>query len=495
MNRLMQIHPEDNVLVTLSPLQAGEVVTFSQYSFHITEDIPQAHKVALTSLSVGDVIYKYGAPIGHVIEPIAAGGHVDHHNIKTNLSSTSDYEYQPHFPPLGAVMANREVQLYRRSNGEVGIRNELWIIPTVGCVNAIANKMKRDIERELPKGAIDGVHVFTHQFGCSQLGEDHINTRTLLQNLVKHPNAGGVLVVGLGCENNQISVFEETLGELDKSRVKFMVCQHHDDEVEYGVQLLRSIVSEMQQDKRQPGWLSEVRFGLECGGSDGFSGITANPLLGRFSDYVIAHDGTSVLTEVPEMFGAEHLLMQRCQDEDTFAKTVTMINDFKRYFIDHNQPIYENPSPGNKAGGISTLEEKSLGCTQKAGQSPVMNVLRYGERLTKPGLSLLSAPGNDAIATSALASAGCHIVLFSTGRGTPYGGPVPTMKIATNTGLAQRKPHWIDFNAGLIAVGEPLESILTTFIDRVVEVVNGESTCNEQNDFREIAVFKSGVTL
>lgn len=337
--------------------------------------------------------------------------------------------------------------------------------------------------------------MFTHQFGCSQLGEDHINTRTLLQNLVKHPNAGGVLVVGLGCENNQISVFEETLGEIDKSRVKFMVCQHHDDEVEYGVQLLRSIVSEMQQDKRQSGWLSEVRFGLECGGSDGFSGITANPLLGRFSDYVIAHDGTSVLTEVPEMFGAEHLLMQRCQDEDTFAKTVTMINDFKRYFIDHNQPIYENPSPGNKAGGISTLEEKSLGCTQKAGQSPVMNVLRYGERLTKPGLSLLSAPGNDAIATSALASAGCHIVLFSTGRGTPYGGPVPTMKIATNTGLAQRKPHWIDFNAGLIAAGEPLESVLTTFIDRVVEVVNGESTCNEQNDFREIAVFKSGVTL
>ncbi|MEI8635105.1 UxaA family hydrolase [Vibrio sp. PP-XX7] len=297
--------------------------------------------------------------------------------------------------------------------GDVGIRNELWIIPTVGCVNAMAKMMKQTVEREEDLSTIDGIHIFTHQYGCSQLGDDHHNTRTLLQNLVKHPNAGAVLVVGLGCENNQISVFEETLGEFDAERVRFMVCQHHDDEVEQGVSLLKELLEQMKMDTREAGWLSEVKFGLECGGSDGFSGITANPLLGQFSDYLIAHGGTTVLTEVPEMFGAEHLLMSRCSDEGTFQRTVSMVNDFKQYFIDHKQPIYENPSPGNKAGGISTLEEKSLGCTQKAGQSNVVDVLRYGERLKTPGLNLLSAPGNDAIATSALAMSGRHMVLFT----------------------------------------------------------------------------------
>ncbi|MBF9003394.1 UxaA family hydrolase [Vibrio nitrifigilis] len=495
MNRLLQIHPNDNVLVTLAPLHQGEELTFADTHLVIEQDIPQAHKIALHALAIGDEIIKYGAPIGHAIQAIEQGQHVDHTNIKTNLSSVSDYQYAPAFFSEHVQVMDRHVQLYRRGNGDVGIRNELWIIPTVGCVNALAQQMKRQIERELPNGSIDGVHVFTHQFGCSQLGQDHLNTRTLLQNLVKHPNAGGVLVVGLGCENNQITTFKETLGDFDPQRVRFMTCQHHDDEVAFGVQQLRELAEVMQQDQRSDGMLSEVRFGLECGGSDGFSGITANPLLGRFSDYVISHGGTSVLTEVPEMFGAEHLLMARCENQKIFEQTVQMINNFKQYFIDHHQPIYENPSPGNKAGGISTLEEKSLGCTQKSGHSPVCNVLQYGERLTLTGLSLLSAPGNDAVATSALAMAGCHIVLFTTGRGTPYGGPVPTFKVATNTSLAQRKPHWIDFNAGQLVEGSTMEDMLEALIDNIALVVNGQQTCNEYNDFREIAVFKSGVTL
>ncbi|CAM3901928.1 Altronate dehydratase [Vibrio aerogenes CECT 7868] len=495
MASLFKIHPGDNVAVALCDLKAGEEITVEGELVHLKQDIPQAHKVALKDFSEGDLVIKYGSPIAHATSSVSVGEHVSPHNIKTNLNDLDEYEYQPDFQSVSSEIENAPVSIYRRKNGDIGIRNELWIIPTVGCVNAIANMMKRELEQEEDLSAIDGIHVFTHQYGCSQLGDDHLNTRTLLQNLVKHPNAGGILVVGLGCENNQVSVFEETLGEFDRERVRFMVCQKHDDEAEHGIALMKELLAVMKTDQREPGTLSEVKFGLECGGSDGFSGITANPLLGQFSDYLITHGGTSVLTEVPEMFGAERILMSRCENEEVFHHTVSMVNDFKQYFIDHRQPIYENPSPGNKAGGISTLEEKSLGCTQKAGQSNVIDVLRYGERLRKPGLNLLSAPGNDAIATSALAMSGCHMVLFTTGRGTPYGGPVPTMKIATNSNLAGRKPHWIDFNAGTLVEGESMDALLNRFIEVVVTHVNGEPTRNEKNNFREIAVFKSGVTL
>ncbi len=495
MNPIFQINPNDNVAVALRDLPSGTTISQDALEFVLLEEIPQAHKVALRDLKAGDIVTKYGAPIGHLLSDVAQGARVFDGNIKTNLSDVNDYRYVPEFETLQAKLANKPVQLYRRVNGQVGIRNELWIIPTVGCVNAMAKMMKSQLEREVDLSDIDGVHIFTHQYGCSQLGEDHHNTKVLLQNLVRHPNAGAVLVVGLGCENNQVKVFKESLTDYDAERVSFMICQHHDDEVEYGVEMLKVLHDKMKADRREPGMLSEVRFGLECGGSDGFSGITANPMLGAFSDYVIAHGGTSVLTEVPEMFGAEQLLMNRCVSEEKFAQTVAMINDFKRYYIDHNQPIYENPSPGNKAGGISTLEEKSLGCTQKAGRSKVMDVLRYGERLSQSGLNLLSAPGNDAIATSALASCGCHMVLFTTGRGTPYGGPVPTMKIATNSQLAERKKHWIDFNAGKLVEGVSMDTLLEEFVDVVAAHVSGAPTCNERNDFREIAVFKSGVTL
>ncbi len=495
MQAVIRIHPADNVLVTLRELAAGEQIAHEGVSFTLSNPLPRGHKLALVGLCEGDQIIKYGLPIGHATRAIAAGEHIHHHNLATNLSELDEYSYQPELIDVSTALPDREIQVYRRHDGQVGIRNELWILPTVGCVNALAKQMKQQLERDTDLGAIDGVHLFSHQYGCSQLGQDHLNTRTLLQNLVHHPNSGGVLVVGLGCENNQIAAFRETLGPVAAARVRFMVCQQHDDEVEHGLGLLRELLAQMQQDRRQPGRLGELKFGLECGGSDGLSGITANPLLGCFSDYVIQHGGSSVLTEVPEMFGAERILMSRCQDEQTFDKTVQMVNDFKQYFIDHQQPIYENPSPGNKAGGISTLEEKSLGCTQKAGHSQVVDVLPYGARLQRPGLNLLSAPGNDAVATSALAGAGCHMVLFSTGRGTPYGGPAPTVKLATNSDLARRKPHWIDFNAGTLIEGTPMSSLLAQFIDLIVDIANGKPTCNERNDFRELAIFKSGVTL
>ncbi|YCH30057.1 altronate dehydratase family protein [Erwinia sp. D4-22] len=496
MQQAIKIAPRDNVAVALSDLDEGSVLTLDEVTVTLRQPVARGHKFALRPIAVDEHVIKYGLPIGHATQPIAAGEHVHAQNARTNLSDLDEYHYQPDFITLPPQAADREVQVYRRANGEVGIRNELWILPTVGCVNGIARQILQRFLREADDAAgIDGVHLFSHPFGCSQLGQDHENTRTMLQNMVRHPNAGAVLVIGLGCENNQVDVFRDTLGDYDSERVSFMICQQQEDEVEAGLERLHQLYQTMRHDRRQPGKLSELKFGLECGGSDGFSGITANPLLGRFSDRMIANGGTTVLTEVPEMFGAERILMSRCRDEATFEKTVAMINDFKRYFIAHQQPIYENPSPGNKAGGITTLEEKSLGCTQKAGQSQVVDVLKYGERLRQPGLNLLSAPGNDAVATSALAGAGCHMVLFTTGRGTPYGGFVPTVKIATNSELAERKPHWIDFNAGPLVLDTSMETLLDRFVDYIVEVANGRQTNNERNDFRELAIFKSGVTL
>ena len=496
MQSIIKIHSLDNVAVALRDLEEGERVSVAGHALVLKQPVGRGHKFALHPLAVNALVMKYGLPIGHATQPVSAGEIIHSNNARTNLSDLDEYQYQPEFATLPEQAADREVQIYRRRSGEVGIRNELWILPTVGCVNGIARQILQRFLKETAEAAdIDGVHLFSHPFGCSQLGQDHVNTRTMLQNMVRHPNAGAVLVIGLGCENNQVDVFRETLGETDEQRVKFMICQQQDDEVEAGLALLHELYEAMRHDQRQPGRLSELKFGLECGGSDGLSGITANPLLGRFSDQMIANGGTTVLTEVPEMFGAERILMSRCRDEDTFSKTVKMVNDFKAYFIAHNQPIYENPSPGNKAGGITTLEEKSLGCTQKAGQSQVVDVLNYGQRLTQPGLNLLSAPGNDAVATSALAGAGCHMVLFSTGRGTPYGGFVPTVKLATNSELAAKKPHWIDFDAGQLIHGVEMPALLAQFVDTIVEIANGRQTRNEVNDFRELAIFKSGVTL
>ncbi|MCS2156308.1 altronate dehydratase family protein [Scandinavium sp. H11S7] len=492
----IKIHSLDNVVVALADIAAGQEVTVEGQTVRLQSDVVRGHKFALSAIAKGENVVKYGLPIGHALTDIAPGEHIHSHNTRTNLSDLDEYSYQPDLQAELSQAGDRDVQVYRRANGEVGVRNELWILPTVGCVNGIARQIQNRFLKETNDAeGTDGVFLFSHTYGCSQLGDDHINTRTMLQNMVRHPNAGAVLVIGLGCENNQVDAFRETLGEFDADRVHFMICQKQDDEVEAGLEELHQLYDVMRHDKREPGKLSELKFGLECGGSDGLSGITANPMLGRFSDYVIGNGGTTVLTEVPEMFGAEQILMSHCRDEATFEKTVTMVNDFKQYFIAHNQPIYENPSPGNKAGGITTLEEKSLGCTQKAGSSQVVDVLRYGERLKTHGLNLLSAPGNDAVATSALAGAGCHMVLFSTGRGTPYGGFVPTVKIATNSELAAKKKHWIDFDAGQLIHGKAMPDVLTEFVDTIVEFANGKQTCNEKNDFRELAIFKSGVTL
>lgn len=492
----LKINPADSVVVCLQPKKKGDVIDIDGKQVTVLQDTPAGHKVLISDKKEGEDIIKYGYPIGHARKDLKAGEWVNENNLKTNLSGTLEYTYQPVNEELNIKDEKRTFRGYVRKNGEVGVRNEIWIVPTVGCVNGIAERLADQLRKETACKDIDAVYAWRHNYGCSQLSGDHENTRKVLRDICLHPNAGGVLVLSLGCENNQPDQFMEMLGDYDKNRIKLLVTQKVEgDEVEEGMKLLRELYDVASQDRREEVSVNKLRVGLKCGGSDGFSGITANPLVGEFSDWLVAQGGTSILTEVPEMFGAETILMNRCKTPELFEQTVSLINNFKEYFLSHGEPVGENPSPGNKAGGISTLEDKALGCTQKCGRAPVSGVLEYGDRLQVNGLNLLSAPGNDLVAATALASAGCQLVLFTTGRGTPFGTFVPTMKIATNPTLAARKPNWIDFSAGQLVEGRTMQELLPEFIDKILRVASGELARNEENGYREISIFKNGVTL
>ena len=492
----IKINPIDSVVVCLRPFTKGETIEVDGKTIVLAQDTPAGHKVLINDTAAGENIIKYGYPIGHARQDLAAGVWVNENNLKTNLSGTLTYEYKPVNEKLNIAKDERTFNGYVRKNGEVGIRNEVWVVPTVGCVNGIAERLASQLEKETGLEGIDAVHAWHHNYGCSQLSGDHENTRKVLRDIVLHPNAGAVLILSLGCENNQPDEFEKLLGDYDKERIKILITQKVEgDEIEVGMEILRGLYEKAKQDKRRPCPLNELRVGLKCGGSDGFSGITGNPLVGEFSDYLVAQGGTSILTEVPEMFGAETILMNRCETPELFEQTVKLVNDFKEYLLSHGEPVGENPSPGNKAGGISTLEDKALGCTQKCGRAPVSGVLGYGDRLKVKGLNLLSAPGNDLVAATALAAAGCQIVLFTTGRGTPFGTFIPTMKISTNSNLYNNKPNWIDFNAGQLVEGVEMKEVLNKFIDKIISVANGEKARNEINGYREISIFKNGVTL
>ena len=486
----------DNVAIALADdLHAGETLDVDGTTVTLKEDIARGHKFALRDIAEGENVIKYGYPIGHAVAAVAQGAWIHSHNLKTNLRDDLEYTYDHKVYDIDAPKREAKVMGYLRKNGTMGIRNELWIVPSVGCVNGQAQAIAERVKRECDCSHLDDVRVYTHNYGCSQLGDDHANTQKALAALVKHPNAGAVLVLGLGCENNQVSALKEVIGEWDDERVKFLIAQEVEDEIEVGTEICRELVEKTRADKREPLPLSLLRVGLKCGGSDGFSGITANPLVGLFSDWLVAHGGTSVLTEVPEMFGAETILMDRAENREVFENTVCLINNFKGYFRKYDQPIYENPSPGNKKGGITTLEEKSLGCVQKGGAQPVVDVLSYAQPIVKQGLNLLQAPGNDLVAASALALSGCQMVLFTTGRGTPFGAFVPTMKISTNTQLSKFKANWIDFNAGSMVEDEEPAAVLDRLIDKVLATANGEPLHHEKTGFKEIAIFKTGVTL
>ena len=493
MREVLKISSGDSVAVALTTLKQGASVTVDGQTITLQSDIPAGHKLALKPIHAGEPVIKYGYPIGQAKEEIVPGEHVHVHNLQTLLSSELSYEHHPRLRHLPARQAGRFMG-YPRSDGRVGVRNELWILPTVGCVNDVARALERRAQTLVGEG-VENVYAFPHPYGCSQMSEDQENTRRILADLATHPNAGGVLVLGLGCENSSVEDIRARMGDYDESRVRVLVCQQVEDEMAEAMALLEELARNMRREVRVPCGADKLVVGLKCGGSDGFSGITANPVIGGFSDLLIAQGGSTILTEVPEMFGAETLLMDRCETTELFEKTVALINDFKRYFEQHHQTIYENPSPGNKAGGISTLEDKALGCTQKSGFAPVKDVLCYGQKVEKQGLNLLSAPGNDLVAATALAASGAQIVLFSTGRGTPFASPVPTVKISSNHELAEHKRGWIDFNAGRLLTGDSLEALSRELMDYVLRVAGGETVCSEKSGFHDMAIFKTGVTL
>jgi altronate hydrolase len=490
---VLHLDPRDDVAVALRPLASGTRLAVDGVTLQVRQPIPQGHKVALRDLSAGAEVKKFGWPIGVMRADVRAGEHVHDHNVATLLSGVEGYRYEPvgqeALPAAGSI----RFQGYRRPDGRVGTRNEIWILPTVGCVARTAEKIAA-IAQARHGHRVDGVHAFAHPFGCSQLGDDLAATRSILAALACHPNAGGVLLVGLGCESNQMDRLLAEIPEPLRGRVRTLRAQSVGDEIEEGLALVEAMVATVSLSSRQEVELSELVLGLKCGGSDGFSGLTANPLVGRMADRVVGAGGSAVLTEIPEVFGAERLLMARARDERVFDQIVGVVNDFKRYFLSNDQPVSENPSPGNIAGGITTLEEKSLGAVQKAGRSPVMDVLRYGERVRRRGLALLEAPGNDAVSCTALAAAGATMILFTTGRGTPLGFPVPTLKIASNSDLARRKRGWIDFDAGQV-LHEGLDSVEDRLLERMTAIASGDETAAERNGEREISIWKRGVTL
>ncbi|MDD2213726.1 MAG: altronate dehydratase family protein [Oscillospiraceae bacterium] len=496
---LIHIRPEDNVAVASQPFSRGTEVWLAGQSLTLTDDLPQGHKVALRAIAAGQPVIKYGAPIGLALTAIRPGQWVHTHNLRSGLNGQQTYEYRPRRQEPAAATAVRPRPLtfqgYRRPDGRVGIRNEIWILPLVGCVNSIGQRLAALLQPLAQRQGPDGIYCLTHPYGCSQLGDDLVYTQKILAALARHPNAGGVLFIGLGCENNTLESFKTVLGPYDPQRIRFMICQQESDEIQRGQAILQELLELAAADRRQPALLSELTVGLKCGGSDGLSGLTANPAVGAFSDLLIQQGGSSILTEVPEMFGAEQLLMQRCASREIFDQTVTMINQFKAYFLAHGQTVYENPSPGNKEGGISTLEDKSLGCVQKGGSSPVRGVIAYGQSRQRQGLNLLWSPGNDLVSTTALTAAGAQLILFTTGRGTPFGAPAVTLKIASNTDLAQRKPGWIDFDAGQITAGLSVQAAGQALLKLVVETADGKLSRAEINGCRDIAVFKDGVTL
>ncbi len=493
MKEFIRINDSDNVAVALMPLSKDKTIDLGDIKVTLLQDIPQGHKFALAKIKSGDAVIKYGNQIGIAKEDIPMGSWVHTHNIGTALGELLEYNYNPvHASITGSE--ERFFDGFRRSDGKVGVRNEIWIVPTVGCMNSVAKEIERSAQH-LVGGSLESIFAFNHPYGCSQMGDDQENTREILADLIRHPNAGGVLVLGLGCENSNIDVLKPYLGDYDDKRIKFLVGQNSEDEVEDALAILTDLAEYVKTYKREKCSASELIIGMKCGGSDGLSGITANPTVGGFSDILISKGGTTILTEVPEMFGAEQQLMNRCDNEELFDKTVCLINDFKNYFKAHNQTIYENPSPGNKAGGISTLEDKSNGCTQKSGSAPVKGVLKYAEPVHEKGLNLLSAPGNDLVASTALAASGAQIILFTTGRGTPFASPVPTVKISTNNALYSKKKNWIDFNCGTIVETDTVSGLSEKLFEYVLEVASGKTVKSEDAGYHDLAIFKQGVTL
>ena len=491
----IRINESDNVAVALEMLPAGTVCNIGEMQICLTEQIPMGHKFAIAEIPEGDAVIKYGWPIGHAIRTIPCGAHVHTMNLCTNLDHPAQLQPEAAVQQMAASAMGRTFHGYLREDGRAATRNEIWILPTVGCVNQIAAKLAELANASLLAGTLEGVYAFEHPYGCSQLGGDHENTKNLLLALANHPNAGGVLFVGLGCENNQISSIREEMCGRKEGYVDYLICQDVEDEIAEGLQLLQRLAEKVKRASRTDISVQKLVVGLKCGGSDGLSGITANCVLGRVSDHLSDAGAAVAMTEIPEIFGAEQCLLSRCAESAASEDLCRLIDRYKEYYRFYGLPVYENPSPGNKAGGITTLEEKSLGCIQKSGRRPIVQVLQYAKPIQKSGVNVISAPGNDLVSMTALAASGAQVLLFTTGRGTPAGAPVPTIKVSTNEQLARKKQAWIDYDASVILLDESVDACAQQLISVLLQVAGGKQTCSEKNGNRQIAIFKNGVTL
>lgn len=496
----IKLYPQDTVALATSELKKGQTVTVDGETITLLDDIPNAHKIALKDFETGEAVRKYDNIIGYASKPIKKGEWIHSHNEVTGLGKSKEYTYD--FNPISIFPGESDKTFmgYDRADGGAGIRNHLAIISTVFCANGPLRKLARMAEAKYPATEnFDGIIAFDQEFGCSQTGKDLVTTCKIIAGIAKNANFGGVLLVSNGCEMAIPSVLEQYMGDYDKKRIRTLTLQEVEDEFTAGMELIDEIMEEMKDDKRTPININRLHIAMNCGGSDGYSGITANTLLGTLCDTLVKEGAIMNMTEVPEMMGAEHILMNRAADKSIFDDIVKMMYDYDAYFARYGEKAADNPTQGNKAGGLTTLEEKSLGCIQKGGHCAVMEVLEYGERATKNGFVLVSGPGNDLAGVSGQIAAGAVLTIFTTGRGTPCGFAGPTFRLASNTALATRKSNWIDYDAGRLLTAktpEEVEALNKELYDAIMATVNGQyRTRTEENGYYILGALKDGVTL
>lgn len=488
MNTLLRLHPKDNVALALRPLPSGARVSVEGISLFTRDPIPYGHKVALVSIPKGGRIIKYGYPIGRAVRSISPGEHVHVHNTESGRAHgdtarpviREESSLIPRFPQdtfLG----------FRRQDGRVGVRNHVLVMASVHCVNGGVER----IGREVP-----GVVALPHIYGCSQLGEDLAQTRRVLEGYVSHPNVGATLIVGLGCE--ALPTRELVDGLRDRGyRVELLLLQEIGGSraaVRKGKELAAELLGEVGKLRPEPVPLSELVVGVECGGSDAWSGVTANPAVGAIADALVAHGGTVILSEVTEFIGAEHILAARAISPEVGKAILRAVARREGVAVEMGVDLRgAQPSPGNMEGGLTTIEEKSLGAIVKGGTTPVREFLGYGERPSARGLVVMDTSGNDLESVTGMVAGGAQVVLFTTGRGTPVGNPiVPVIKISSNTPLYERMRDDLDFDAGSILRGEPPTSVAARLAALLLEVAGGRPTQAEVWGHREFAIEPRG---
>jgi len=534
--KLIKVHPSDNVAVALVNLKAGEVVTFEGQDIKVVSDVKAKHKIALTDLQSGDKIIMYGVLVGKANTPIMLGDVLTINNVKHESAKvTQKTDTTGWSAPNVDKWKDKTFMGYHREDGQVGTANTWLFFPLVFCENRNIELLKDIFEKELltqksnshrmllrslvnegdgntavepeqTTNVFDNIEVkfITHPGGCGGIRQDSESLARLLAGYVKNPNVAGATVLSLGCQNLQIDIFNKALEAISPNNKK-PVLMYEQQQMGTVDEMLTAIIKnsfeaikEANKIERQPAPLSKLKVGLECGGSDGFSGISANPTLGYTSDMLVALGGTAILAEFPELCGVEQELVNRCVEEDKANKFLGLMQAFEKSVVDAGSGFDMNPSPGNIKDGLITDAMKSAGAAKKGGTSPVVDVLDYGEYVTNPGLNLLCTPGNDVESTTAMVGSGANIVLFTTGLGTPTGNPItPVIKVSSNSELAAKMSDIIDVDTGDVIKGEKtIEEMAETMLQYIIDVASGtiksKASILNQDDF---IPWKRGVSL